>query len=292
MQKIGIIYNKKSGQTPQETQLKKLKAPDHSQVDFFQFDGAERVFHRIVAMDRQRYTTVVAAGGDGTVSLIAGALVSLGLKMKLGILPTGTFNHFAQDVGIPPSIPEAFKVILDGHTKLVDIGKVNDQYFINGTSLGLYPRLVRARTLHQKNGFPKSFATVLAFLGLGRFNYPVTLKFESAEGSIIRKTSLIFIGNNKYEFTGLALGVRRRIDEGILSIFTTGHKNYFLLFLEGLRGTIFDKNNFTSIGLKSCTIDARQETVLVAYDGEVRRIKNPLTFETVPKALSVIVPQS
>src|SRR5688572_12855412 len=86
---------------------------------------------------------VVAAGGDGTISSIAGVLA--GGKVPLGVLPLGTLNHFAKDLGIPLDLSAAAKVILEGHVREVDVAEVNGHVFINNSSIGIYPQVVRDR---------------------------------------------------------------------------------------------------------------------------------------------------
>ena len=86
---------------------------------------------------------VVAAGGDGTISSVAQAV--RGTETVLGVLPLGTRNHFAKDLGIPVDRREAIRVIAEGQRKAIDVGEVNGHVFINNSSLGLYPDLVHNR---------------------------------------------------------------------------------------------------------------------------------------------------
>ena len=81
--------------------------------------------------------TVVAGGGDGTISSVAAALI--GKDKRLGILPFGTMNHFAKDLFIPLELEGAIGTIVAGHETKVDVGEVNGEIFINNSSLGLYP---------------------------------------------------------------------------------------------------------------------------------------------------------
>ena len=86
---------------------------------------------------------VVAGGGDGTVGSVAGALA--GTDRPLGVLPLGTLNHFAKDLRIPLGLEEAARNVCEGREARVDVGEVNGQVFVNNSSLGLYPRIVRRR---------------------------------------------------------------------------------------------------------------------------------------------------
>lgn len=86
---------------------------------------------------------IIAGGGDGTINAVASTLV--GTDRTLGVLPLGTLNHFAKDLSIPLDLEEAARVCVAGHTARVDVGEVNNRIFLNNSSLGLYPSIVRHR---------------------------------------------------------------------------------------------------------------------------------------------------
>ncbi|MFL6468717.1 MAG: diacylglycerol/lipid kinase family protein, partial [Pyrinomonadaceae bacterium] len=87
--------------------------------------------------------TIAAAGGDGTISGVATEAYRGG--KKLGVIPMGTLNNFSKDLGIPQSVPEAIRVIAEGETTRIDIACANGRYFLNNSSIGLYPRIVKKR---------------------------------------------------------------------------------------------------------------------------------------------------
>src|SRR5207342_1025227 len=80
---------------------------------------------------------VIVGGGDGTVRAVAGAVA--GSNVPLGILPLGTLNHFARDIGLPIDLEQAVAVIVAGHHRRVDLAEVNGRVFINNSSVGIYP---------------------------------------------------------------------------------------------------------------------------------------------------------
>ena len=86
---------------------------------------------------------VVAAGGDGTISSVAAALIDT--PVPLGILPVGTLNHFAKDLGLPLDLAGAVRTIMEGQRRRVDVGEVNGRIFVNNSSIGMYPVMVRDR---------------------------------------------------------------------------------------------------------------------------------------------------
>src|SRR5215216_6150639 len=115
-------------------------------------------------------STVVACGGDGTVSAVASCLV--GTNIVLGVLPMGTLNHFAKDLAIPLGEDAAIANIAAGRVLDVDVGEVNDRIFINNSSLGLYPDIVRERERRQRRlGYGKWHALFEASITAAR-RYP------------------------------------------------------------------------------------------------------------------------
>src|SRR5580704_9214605 len=96
---------------------------------------------------------IVAGGGDGTISTVAGALT--GGRIPLGILPLGTFNHFAKDLRIPIDLAQAVKTIAAGITTSVDAARVNDRVFVNNSSIGIYPNIVEMRDALRRQGHRK-----------------------------------------------------------------------------------------------------------------------------------------
>ncbi len=107
-----------------------------------------------------RASIVVAAGGDGTVSSVAAAVVDS--PAALGVLPLGTLNHFAKDLHIPLDLADAIRVVAAGHIGHVDVGQVNDRVFVNNSSIGLYPSIVEEREALRRRGHRKWPAMALA----------------------------------------------------------------------------------------------------------------------------------
>src|SRR3954471_9052580 len=98
---------------------------------------------------------IIAGGGDGTINAVAGVCVESGIP--LGVLPLGTLNHFAKDMGIPLQTESAVETLLGGNVVHVDVGEVNGKLFLNNSSVGLYPSIVREREKWQRNGDSKGW---------------------------------------------------------------------------------------------------------------------------------------
>ena len=93
-------------------------------------------------------TLFVAAGGDGTINSVIQALVHS--ESILGVIPVGTYNHFARDLGLPLDWRDALDVAVSGATRQVDSARINERFFVNNVSMGLYPELVaQAAEIHR-----------------------------------------------------------------------------------------------------------------------------------------------
>ena len=234
---------------------------------------------------------VVAGGGDGTINAVASHLVETGAT--LGVLPLGTLNHFAKDLGIPLERDAAVEVIARGQVIAVDVGEVNGKIFLNNSSLGLYPLAVRLRTQEQKRGTGKWLAFAKASVEvLGRF--PMLRVHLDIDGKqIVRRTPIVFIGNNHYELAGLEMTKRSRLDQGVLSVCVTrevGRLGLFALVLRALFGRLRDAKDFAILEGGAVCIETRHAQLRVATDGEVTMMRSPLNYRSRSAALNVIVP--
>ncbi|HMJ06197.1 MAG TPA: diacylglycerol kinase family protein [Chthoniobacterales bacterium] len=237
---------------------------------------------------------IVAGGGDGTISAVAAALAGTG--KALGILPMGTLNHFAKDLGLPRDLAAAVATIAQGQIAEVDLGEVNGRVFINNSSLGLYPHMVAHREAQQERlGRRKGPAFLWAMLHAFR-RFPFLQLRVTIEGKqLARRTAFLFVGNNEYEIAGLKLGGRACLNAGRLGLYLahrTGRLGLFRLGWNALLGRLHQEKDFDSFCVEEATIETRRPRLLVATDGEVNWMATPLHYRVRPRALRVVVPQA
>jgi YegS/Rv2252/BmrU family lipid kinase len=237
--------------------------------------------------------TIIAAGGDGTVNAVASALV--GTDKTLGVLPIGTMNHFAKDLHIHLDIEGAVSTIAAGRAINVDIGEVNGHVFLNNSSLGLYPSIVRERQKQQRLGWGKWPAYVWAALAVLR-RYPFLEVKLSADGrEFTTRTPFVFVGNNEYEMETLNVGGRACLDAGELSLYITnrtGRLGLVRLALRALFGGLRQEKDFLALCTDEIWIGTRHKRVRVAMDGEVTIMEPPLHYRVRPRELRVLVPEN
>jgi diacylglycerol kinase family enzyme len=235
---------------------------------------------------------VVVAGGDGTLGTAADALAETGIP--LGILPMGTFNHFAKDLGIPIDLAEAAEVIVHGTTVAVDVAEVNGRTFVNNSSIGLYPVMVDLRDdIRSSRGWGKVRSVPLASWRVLRRFPTRRLQIEVDGQSWDRRSPFVFVGNNTYEIGPRGIGARTEIAEGVLCCYVakaeTRRRFVRMAIGAALRGVTATQHLDSACG-PAVTIDAHGHRVLVAVDGEVDAIRGPLRYRSKPGALLVRVP--
>lgn len=239
-----------------------------------------------------RDDVIVAAGGDGTISAVAAALAGTG--KTLGVLPLGTLNHFAKDLHVPLELSAAIENIARGHVAEVDVGEVNGRVFINNSSLGIYPHIVRDREAQQERlarGKWTAFfwATLRALRRFPFMTLTITLEGER----LVRRTAFLFVGNNEYEIAGFNLGGRKCVNAGKLGLYLThrtGRLGLFRLAFRALLGRLEQAKDFDVFCVEEALIESRRPSLLVATDGEVSLLKTPLHYRIRPRALRVIIP--
>jgi diacylglycerol kinase family enzyme len=234
---------------------------------------------------------IVAGGGDGTISTVAAQIVDT--DRTLGVLPLGTLNHFAKDLHIPLDIESAARVCLEGREMKVDVGEVNGRIFLNNSSLGLYPSIVRQRKKQQEQlGRGKWPAFVWASLSVLK-RYPfLNVRLSTDEQRFIRHTPFVFIGNNEYEMESFKIGARSCLDRGQLSLYVahrTGRMGLLRLAFRALFGGLRNEHDFDALCSKEIWIETHRHHLRVATDGEVSNMKTPLHYRVRPKALRVLV---
>lgn len=235
---------------------------------------------------------IIAGGGDGTISAVAAEVVRS--KKILGVLPLGTLNNFSKDLQIPQDLSEAVRVIADGHTRQVDVGEVNENLFINNSSIGLYPNIVRRRVKQQRLGRGKWAAALWATLRMFRLSPFLKVRIKIGDRTFLRKTPFVFVGNNEYEMDLYRIGRRVELDGGELWLYFLhrgGRWGVVLLLMRTILGMVKQWKDFEIVKIQETLIQTRRKRLHVAFDGEVRILESPLCYRIHPKALTVTVPK-
>lgn len=231
---------------------------------------------------------VAVGGGDGTQGSAAALISQSGQTMA--VLPLGTLNHLALDLGIPAELDEVAAIAVKGAERSIDLAQAGDTVFVNNASVGLYTKLVRMR---DAQSLPKWLATIPAAWTVLKGLKARRLEIEMNGSRRCIETPLLFIGNNPYNLTGQRLGKREKLDTGMLGLNAVRHKNAMALIgfaLRALAGKADPARDFVDIEDCREFVLHGSGSIDVAHDGEVTRMQLPLRFRSLPRALTVKVP--
>jgi diacylglycerol kinase family enzyme len=206
----------------------------------------------------------------------------------------GTLNHFAKDLGLPLDLADAARVIATGRPRPIDVAAVNDRVFVNNSSIGLYPHVVRHRDqMRERLGRGKWLAMFLAIIAVFRRFPLVRVRLLVHGEDWMRTTPFVFVGNNQYEIESFNLGGRSSLEKGDLCVYfanRTGRLGMLRLALRALIGRLRQDRDFNALCATEVTIDTSRPHLPVAFDGEVEQMTPPLTYRILPKALNVMLP--
>jgi diacylglycerol kinase family enzyme len=248
-----------------------------------------------VAKARERGGAVIAAGGDGTINSVAGAVLPLGLPF--GIVPQGTFNYSSRAHGIPLDTQEAARALLNAQLRPVQVGLVNDRIFLVNASLGLYPQLLQDREEYKRQfGRTRAVALFAGLRSLMQDHRQLSLEIEHDDERELVRTPTLFVGNNPFQLEKIGLpeaeDVQRR---KLAAIIVRAHRPSSLLWLalRGALGQLAEARNVRDFSFRQMTVNpwlGSRRPIKVAVDGEVTTLQAPLTFKVAPQSLWLMTP--
>jgi diacylglycerol kinase family enzyme len=232
------------------------------------------------------------AGGDGSLALVAD--VAIHHDVPLVVVPAGTRNHFALDLGLDrDDVIGALDAFGDGVERRVDVASVNGRVFVNNASLGVYAKLVQSPSYRHAKRHTAT-ATLPDLLGPGAER--LDLRFTAPDGRQQSSAHLLLVSNGPYQLHRLAAGRFRRaeLDRGQLGVvaarFATGRDLSRFLALEAAgRGRRFP-DWFEWIAPRF-RVDS-DAAVDIGVDGEALVLDPPLLFESMPRVLRVRLPRA
>jgi diacylglycerol kinase family enzyme len=235
---------------------------------------------------------ILVSGGDGTIATAVGEL--LNTKAELAILPGGTLNHFARDLGVSTEASEALRLAVEGSCRGVDIGFVNGHVFLNTSSVGAYVRFVRMRERLEKR-FGYRIASTLAALRILFQLRSFAVELEVDGQPRIYRTPLVFIGVGERELQLPSLGSRVQDGRRGLHVMVvrgrSGARLLALALAAVARGVeaVAKTPQLDSFLVERCRVTLRRPTA-VAIDGELVAMHETLEYELRRDALQVVCP--
>lgn len=290
MKKVKFIYNPYSGENSIVTQLDKV-IMIHQKHGYlivpYRIDFDCNIDEALEDIDKS-YKYILIAGGDGTVDNVVNRMKKLEINLPIGILPFGTANDFAKFIGMPQDVEEACEQILNSKVKKVDLGRINDKYFINVASAGLFTDISQKTDTNLKNTIGKLAYYVKAFEqlpNLKKIKVKVNSKDMVFDGDMY--LMLIFNGQTAGNFK---LAYKAELDDGLLDVIIIKAgmiKDMISLFIKMLKGEHLE--DITGLlYFKADRIEVEcHEDIVTDIDGE-RGPDFPLVIQCDKDALKVL----
>ena len=238
---------------------------------------------------------VVAAGGDGTVTAIASAVVDSG--QALGILPLGTVNALARDLGVPLDLAQAVQGLATMEPRQIDVGEVNGEVFLHKVVIGFIPGVAAAREqirgrdeVGAKIGFLRYFHRRLTRARR------MAVEIDYGDGrKHIDRVWAVAVASNAYDEGPGRFFVRGRLDQGDLTLYLLKRlstADLVRLTAEMLLGNWHQDNALQIESLKAVTVRTKKTHLKAMVDGEVKTLEGPFVFRIRPLALTILTPVS
>ena len=236
---------------------------------------------------------LVAGGGDGTICSVAEAALKAG--KPLGVLPLGTFNYFARNLGIPLELEDAAKVILDGFSVPAPVFDLDGRLVLNNVSIGIHPAvLLQRRRVYRRWGRNQISAYLSVLMTVFQRAPRLQVRLQTSEGEVIRETPLVMVCSNAYQMEAFKLVGTECLAEGEFALYVArmaGRATILRLGLRTLLRRLRSGHDYEVVCTSDVKIETRHRYLRAAVDGELEKMKSPMRFRVAPKPLCVLVPR-
>jgi diacylglycerol kinase family enzyme len=236
--------------------------------------------------------TIVVAGGDGTINAVASACFEA--NRPFGILPAGTFNYVARNLGLPTDVSQAVSVVVNGLTRSVDVGEINRRLFLNNTGFGLYSNMIERREIDKRRFGRSRLVAVLSGARCLLGPHPIYEVDLVADGRSERflTTTLIF-GCNALQlenFNIAAADCLRHRKLAVLSVKRRSRWDIAVTAFAALIGRLDEVGNVDTFCASTVRVHTRRRALKVAIDGEIAILRPPLDVTLHPGGLQILAP--
>ena len=270
MKKVRFIYNPYSGENSIVNELDnviKLHQEANLTVVPYRIQRGRDLSEALDIID-ETYSYILIAGGDGTVDSLVNAMKQRNINIPIGILPVGTANDFGKFINMPSDVEEACKQILDSKPVAIDVGKINDKYFINVASTGLFTDISQKTDVNLKNTMGK-----LAYYFKGLEELPnfrkLKVKISSKECDYEGEMYLLLVFNGQTA-GNLNLATEAEITDGKLDVVmfkAVAIIELVPLFIKLLKGEHLDSDKVLFFKTDDVYIES-SEDIVTDIDGE------------------------
>lgn len=270
MNKVKFIYNPYSGEGAILKNIDKI-------IDIHQKEGYTIIPYRIqkeISIEEafneidKSYKYILIAGGDGTIDNVVNVMKQKGIDLPIGVLPVGTANDFAKFLGMTNNIEDSVKQILNSEPIKVDLGHVNDKYFVNVLSTGLFTDVSQKTDTNLKNTLGKLAYYIKGIEQLPNFR-SLNVKI-TANGKVYNTPMYLMLVFNGQTAGGFKIALDAKVDDGLLDvvILKSCHIPEFIhVFLKFMMGEHMDDPRVEYIKAEELLIESTED-IVTDIDGE------------------------
>lgn len=246
-------------------------------------------------MRAERPDALVVGGGDGTIRFAAAAVLET--PTALGVIPLGTINRLARDLGIPLDYEAAAAALATASIQEIDAGEVNGRLFLCNAFLGLTTRFSMVRQeLRGKPVEERMRGYLAAVRDLLRSRRRITIQVDDGARAFSLRVLSLVVTNNAYS-EPVSLAMRRpALDGGQLAIYASQHESGWRMIIAAIKvlfGRLATDQRVVQLTSSKVTVDVpKRRSVSLSIDGEVENLSTPLVFSIRPRALKVLVPRA
>lgn len=242
---------------------------------------------------KRGYDAIIVGGGDGSVNAAAAAL--LGKKTALGILPLGTVNRLARDIGLTADVDAALLLLAEAEPRQIDVGEVNGHIFLNNSFIGLPPMVTERRAKLRGRPLGERLRGYAALpMEVARGARRLAIVIDDDEAARAHRALTVVVSNNAYSEGASLIPKRRALDEARLGLYVSRHRTLMQtvwLLLRASLGLWKGDPDLETRELEKLTIRSNSRRLRVVNDGELLWLNTPLCYSIRPKALTVLVPK-
>lgn len=290
MKKAKLIYNPYSGdksfKNNLDTVIEELQEGNYS-ITFRRTLSIDDIYDEVKSS--KGFDCIIISGGDGSINHVINAMENENIRIPLGIIPSGTANDLANHLGLGKNIKQCAKIIANGNIKEVDLGKINDKYFINVAAAGLLTDVSQKIDINLKNTLGKLAYYIKGIEQLPNFR-PIPIKI-TCDGTVYEENVYLFVILNGSTAGGFKLAPEAVEDDNKLNLIALRVGNIvelFNLFIKIIRGEHINHNKVLYLEGEKFLIEC-EENFEADIDGESGP-SFPLDISVLHKKIKVFVP--
>ncbi|HHF7373405.1 diacylglycerol/lipid kinase family protein [Legionella bozemanae] len=283
MDTIAVIINKMAKNSSKA--ILYLEGLKGANISYILYETTPKNLPKTIKKCINKYKVILIGGGDGTIRTAAHYCVHT--SIILGVIPLGTLNHFAKELGLPSGVQEIVASLKKLHTIKIDLAEVNDNIFINNSSIGFYPKFADKREQYNKN-YNKWLSYIPGFIESLKKHPVFTLTVKSKNLDLSLHTSFLMVSNNIYCYKFPATIKRESFHKALLGLyyFKQGKIQIFKI----IQSIFCSKNLFERIQSKHpIEIHFKNEKeITISLDGDTIKTKTPLYYRTLSRSLTLL----